>query len=289
MKRVLVIGANGMLGGVVHRVLTSSDKLEVVATTRGGGNGTLAFDADQDSISKLLDSARCSWIVNAIGFLDRSIDEDDPESVATAISVNATLPNRLAAAAGPKRRVILIATDGVFSGQNAPYDELSPREADGVYARTKALGEVRSSNVVSLRCSIIGTKQPPSNSLLDWALSQPPGATIAGYDNHRWNGITTLHFAKLCAAVILTEESNLPCLLHVVPGDSVTKAELLQLGLAAFGRKDVTVVAQAALVAMDRTLRSVYPEIGGRLWAEAGYRRAPTIAQMLSELASLGQ
>jgi dTDP-4-dehydrorhamnose reductase len=289
MKRVLVIGAQGMVGGMAHRVLSSNNNLEVVATTRGGNNGTLAFDADRDSISNLLDSARCSWIVNAIGFLNHSIDEDDPRSVAHAISINATFPNRLAAAAGPGRRVILVATDGVFSGNNAPYDERSPRDADGVYARTKSLGEARSSNVLGLRCSIIGTRKPPSKSLLDWALSQPPGATVAGYVNHRWNGITTLHFAKLCLGVILADDPYLPGLLHVVPGDSVNKAELLQLGLAAFGRTDVAVAAEAAPVSVDRTLGTVFPEIGIRLWAEAGYPVVPTIAEMVSELASVEQ
>jgi dTDP-4-dehydrorhamnose reductase len=278
-----------MLGRMVVRVLRSSDRLEVVATTRRGSKGTLAFDAETDSISDLLDSADCSWIVNAIGCLDRSIDENDPRSVATAFSVNATLPSGLAAAIGPGQRVILIATDGVFSGQNAPYDERSPHDGGGVYARTKSLGEVRSPNVFSLRCSIIGTNEPPSKSLLDWALSQAPGATIAGFENHRWNGITSLHFAKLCAAVILADEHYLPHLLHVVPGDSVSKAELLKLGLSAFGREDVTVVPSAARVSVDRTLRSIHPEIGGRLWAEAGYPIAPTIAQMVNELASLSQ
>jgi len=283
------MGANGMLGRMVSRVLSSNENLEVVPTTRRGGHGTLAFDADRDSIAELLESTRCTWIVNAIGFLDRSIDEDGPDSVATAISVNATFPNRLAAAAGPGKHVILVATDGVFSGQRAPYDERSPRDADGIYARTKSLGEARSSNVLALRCSIIGTNKPPSKSLLDWALSQPPGATVAGYDNHRWNGITTLQFARLCSAVILANEPYLPGLLHVVPGDSVSKAELLQLGLAAFGRTDVTVVAEAAPVAMDRRLGTVFPEIGSRLWADAGYPVAPSIAQMVSELASLDQ
>jgi dTDP-4-dehydrorhamnose reductase len=286
--RVLVLGANGMLGATVSRVLASDDRFDVISTTRHGGKGALAFDAGRDAIADLLDLARCSWIVNAIGILERHIDEYDPSSVAAAIDVNASLPNRLVAAAGQGRRVLQISSDGIFSGKRAPYDERSPTDADGVYAKSKALGEVRSDNVLTLRCSIVGVESAPANSLLGWALSQPLGARISGYTNHRWNGITTLHFAKLCAAAILADH-QLPSLLHPVPADSVSKAQLLQLGLEAFGRKDVTVVPEPAAVAVDRTLHTVHPEVIRRLWAAAGYPHQPTIAQMLNELASFGE
>jgi dTDP-4-dehydrorhamnose reductase len=289
MIRVLVLGANGMLGSMVSRILHSTRELEVVASTRHGDDGTLGFDAAQDSIAELLEVARCSWIVNAIGILDSRIDENDPASIATAIDVNANFPNRLAVAAGRVQRVIHIGTDGVFSGQNAPYDERAPRDAEGVYARTKTLGEVHSPNVVTLRCSIIGGEDPPARSLLGWALTQPPGATISGYSNHRWNGVTSLHFARLCAAAIFADIPDIPSVIHIVPGDSVTKAELLDLGLTAFGRNDVTVVEEPAPVAVDRTLSTLYPGVNRRLWAAAGYPIPPTIAEMVSELASFGR
>ena len=277
-----------MLGGMVVRVLASHPALEVVASTRRGGNAALEFDSSRDSIAELLDSAHCDWIVNAIGILDNRIDEDDPQSVATAIDTNATFPNRLAAAAGG-RRVIQISTDGVFSGRNAPYDERAPHDAVGVYARSKSLGVVSSPAFVNLRCSIIGPEEPPASSLLGWALSHPPGATITGYTNHRWNGITTYHFAKLCAATILGDDLDLPVVLHAVPGDAVDKAELLRLLLSAFGRNDVTVVADPAPAPADRTLCTVYPKANECLWAAAGYRRPPTIEEMVRELSTVAQ
>ncbi len=286
MTRVLLLGADGMLGGMVWRLLGSDPEIEVVASTRGGRDGTLAFDAARDSVSELVDAAGCRWIINAVGFLDHRIDPDDPGTIATAVDINASFPNRLAAAAGPERRVILVATDGVFSGRHAPYDEWAPRDADGVYPRSKALGEVRSPHVVSLRCSVIGPEPEPARSLLGWALAQPAGATITGYSNHRWNGITSLHFAQLCRGMIRGDDHDLPSLIHVVPDDSVSKAELLQLALEAFGRGDVTVVAQPAPVAVDRRLGTGYPEVNRRLWAAAGHPGPPTIAQMVAELAS---
>ena len=73
----------------------------------------------------------------------------------------------------------------------------------------------------------------PPRSLLGWLLASSPGASVRGFTDQRWNGITTLHFARLCAAVIDGVEVAQPQ--HVVPGDTVTKAELLELAAAAFG------------------------------------------------------
>ena len=288
MTRVLVLGANGMLGRMVARVLASHPALEVVASTRQGSRAAIKFDSSCDSLREVLDATDCEWIVNAIGVLDSRIDEDDPQSVATAIDTNATFPNRLAAAAGD-RRVIQISTDGVFSGRDAPYDERALHDAPGVYARSKSLGEVSSPTLVNLRCSIIGPEEQPARSLLGWALSQPSGATITGYTNHYWNGITTYHFAKLCAATVLGTAPGLPGVLHVVPGDAVDKAELLRLLLSAFDRDDVTVVADPAPARVDRRLSTVYPEVNESLWAAAGYRSPPTIEEMVGELSVVGR
>jgi dTDP-4-dehydrorhamnose reductase len=288
---VLVLGASGMLGGMVARVLDGEPQLNVTRAARASaGEATIPFDAEQEgSVERLLASARWDWLVNAVGVIKPLIDETDPACVARATAVNETFPQRLAA--GAERagsRVIQIATDGVFSGRSAPYDEETRHDADGVYERSKSGGEVSAPHVLNLRCSIIGPegwREP--RSLLGWALSQPSGARISGYTNHRWNGVTSLHFARLCRGVILAGGLDLPWLLHVVPADTVSKAELLELALQAFGRTDVTASAEPGPIPVDRTLTTRYPEANRRLWAAAGYAEPPRIATMIAELASL--
>ncbi len=275
-----------MLGSMVARVLGGHPDMEVVATSRRRDGENVAFEVGRNSVGELLNSTRCDWVVNAIGVLDRKIDEHDPLSVATAIDVNARFPHLLAAAIRGQR-VINVATDGVYSGSQSPYDESSPHDASGVYGRSKSLGEVQAPGVLNLRCSIIGPETPPSASLLGWALSQPSGATIPGYNDHRWNGVTSLHFAKLCAAVMTATPKDLPATLHVVPGDSVTKAELLRLALDAFGRRDVVVAENPGSRPVDRTLGTLHEELNMGLWAQAGYPRPPLIGDMLQELAEL--
>jgi dTDP-4-dehydrorhamnose reductase len=285
MTKILVLGANGMLGSMLVRVLAEIPEFDVVGSTRSGQSGYRAFEVGRDSVDDLLTSVRCDWVLNAMGVLDRHIEPSDPASVASAVAVNAEFPNRLAVATRGAQQMINFATDGVFSGRRGPYDERAEQDAGGVYARSKGLGEVQAAGVVNLRCSIIGPEEPPAVSLLGWALTQPRGATITGFTNHQWNGLTTFHLGKVCAAIILGEVTGLPSTLHVVPYDTVSKAELLQHSVESFGRTDLTVSPQPAAEAVDRRLGTTYPEINARLWAAAGYARPPTIFEMVSELA----
>lgn len=286
MTKVLVLGAQGMLGSMVADVLGSAPDLDVTTTARhaAAGRRTIGFDARQDSLSAVLD-AGFDWVVNAIGTIKPRIDETSADSVENAIAVNAIFPHRLAAeTAARNQRVIQIATDCVFSGATGSYDEHAPHDPTDVYGKTKSLGEVRAANVVHLRCSIIGPEVPPPSSLLGWILSAEPGAELRGFTDHRWNGVTTLHFAKLCAAVIGGAE--VPAGLHVVPGDTVNKAELLELVLSSFGRDDVTVRHDVGPTSVDRSLATSHPAANQRLWESAGYAEPPTIAQMLAELSA---
>ena len=290
MTKVLVLGAGGMLGGMVARVLAERPKLELTTAARGDravdASRHQRFDALHDPLDSLLGGGRYDWIVNAIGVIKPRIDEKNPASIDNAIAVNALFPYRLAREAAARgQRVIEVATDGVYAGAAGPYDESAPHDPRDVYGKTKSLGEVPADNVWRLRCSIVGPERGPASSLLGWALGAEAGTELTGYDGHRWNGITTLHFARLCAAIVAGAEVP-PGLQHVVPADSVSKAELLELALEAFGRTDISVRRTPGPGApVDRTLATRDPAANERLWAAAGYERPPTIEAMLHELA----
>lgn len=291
MIKVLVLGAGGMLGSMVTRVLVESPEFELTTAARGDGALEAArhrrFDAIDDSLSSLLDRDRYEWIVNAVGVIKPRIDETLPGSIENAVAVNALFPYRLAREAASRgQRVLQIATDGVYAGADGPYDESAPHDPHDVYGKTKSLGEVPADNVWHLRCSIVGPERGSPASLLGWALGAEPGTELTGYDGHRWNGITTLHFAKLCGAIIARTQA--PNIQHVVPADSVSKAELLELALDAFGRTGITVRHIPGPGApVDRTLATRDPAANAQLWRAAGYERPPTIAAMLNELADV--
>lgn len=273
MTRVLLLGVTGMLGEMVGRVLGEQDGLELVATDRA------RFDARAGDPRVLLEEVDPDWVVNAIGVTKPHIDHASADSVAAALDVNARFPFALAEAARLQgARVIQIATDGVFSGESGGYREDAPHDAFDVYGKSKSLGEVPAANVVHLRSSIIG-----AGWLVGWLLGQPQGARVPGYADQVWNGVTTWHFGRLCAGIV-REQPDLPSPLHVVPADTVTKAELLEVIARAFGREDLTIEPQASPAAVDRSLATLHPEANATLWRAAGYDAAPTIATMVDEL-----
>jgi dTDP-4-dehydrorhamnose reductase len=262
MPSVLVLGAQGMLGRAVAGELRAAG-LEVLAPARSD------FDVRRDDPAAL---PRADWVVNAIGLLRSRIDEADPASIRAAFEVNAEFPRRLAETGA---RIVHITTDAVFSGAGgAPYDERAPHDALDAYDAP---------HVVNLRCSIVGPEPPPGRSLLAWLLGQPRGARVDGYANHRWTGVTTLHLARLIRASL---DTPLPNLLHTVPADAVTKAELLTLLARAFGRDDLEIVPVEAPQAIDLRLATMHGDALASLWRAAGYDEAPTIAAMVDELAA---
>jgi dTDP-4-dehydrorhamnose reductase len=284
MRSVLVLGAEGMLGSMVTSVLGGRSDLEVAAAARSAREGRLRFEVGDD-VGELLDAAGCDWIVNALGLVKPRIDERSSASVRQAIEVNALFPHELAAAAGNRGlRVIHIATDGVFSGRQGAHDEDAMHDALDVYGKTKSLGEATGDNVLNLRCSIVGPGEQTGGSLLRWLVSQPPGARVTGFTNHRWNGVTTYHFARLCAGIV-REDLRLPGTLHVVPQDVVSKADLLELLTEAFGRQDITIAREPAPLAVDRSLVTKHPEANEAVWQAAGYPVPPDVDQMVGELA----
>jgi len=297
MPSVLVLGGTGMLGSMVVDQIRAMTGLDVAVTTRTGAPATpaaaqfkhLAFDAQHDDPSVLLRGLPAeTWVINAIGMIKPHISESDRASRVQALRVNGLFPHDLAAAAEDVgARVIQIATDCVYSGTTGGYDENAVHDALDIYGKTKSLGEVPSPAMMHLRVSIIGPELSGHVSLLDWFRGLPSGASITGFDNHLWNGVTTMHYARLVLGAI-TNERFTPGIAHVVPNKVVTKAEMMQLFSQAFDRRDVEITVAPAKQGIDRTLSTVDPSENARRWTDAGYETVPTVGDMITELADTG-
>lgn len=278
-KRVLVLGITGMLGSMVETVLRSATRYDVRGTARqtetervleSPPSGPYAFDAERDddaALRRIVEDFRPSFIINCIGVIKPYCHDDDPAGIRRAIVVNALFPYRLAATAQRVgARVIQIATDCVYSGSTGNYDERAPHDPLDVYGKTKSLGEVRAANVLHLRTSIIGPERSRSTSLFEWFLSQPDGATVPGFNDHRWNGVTTLQFAELCHQIIERGAQYFEALVaqapvhHVVSNEAVTKYELLQM-LARVFTKEVRIERVVSGAPVDRTLSTVFHQL----------------------------
>jgi dTDP-4-dehydrorhamnose reductase len=293
---VAVLGGSGMLGSMTVDWLCRDRSLTVIATVRTPkllqefrdrcrAAEWRLFDVKHLKLADLLDVIRGSeWVINCIGIIKPYIHDDNAVETEHAILTNALFPHLLASAADQAGcHVLQIATDCVFSGQKGQYLEHDKHDALDVYGKTKSLGEVFSDKVHHLRVSIIGPEPLRHASLLDWFLHQPRGSSVSGYTNHRWNGITTMHFARLCHG-LMTHQSRLAHLHHVVPAGAITKAELLHCIAENYRRDDIRITPTEAPTGADRTLATADPTLNRELWAVAGHPQPPSVAQMVAEL-----
>ena len=260
MAKILVLGKTGMLGSMIYEYLIQSSKHTVVATARK------QFDVDkfsikQDDFSYLLDF---DYIINCIGIVKPYCKDTDPIGKRKAILVNALFPHILSAYCKKSgAKLIQIATDCVYSGKYGNYNEDATHDAEDVYGKTKSLGEVYDGNVLNIRCSIIGPELQNNLGLLEWFLHQDEKAPLRGYSNHKWNGVTTLQFAKLCLKIIenniFSELIKRSHLYHFTPNNTVSKYELLNLFQEVF-KKNITINPAESEQAIDRTLATKYPQ-----------------------------
>ena len=284
MTNVLILGGTGMLG---HAVIDEFRGFEgTVKFTSRTGSG-IPFDVLTDSVKNLASHISAGdYIINCLGITKPHIDDRNEHVVARATQVNSLFPAELALfAEHSDAKIIQIATDCVFSGRKGHYLETDTHDAEDVYGKTKSKGEVVSPNVMHIRVSTIGREINRSTLLLEWVLSHPQAATISGYTDHFWNGVTTNHFAKVVRGIIEQDEFK-SGLAHLVPGNELSKAELVRKIASAFGRSDLIVKDTESGRPINRTLATNDPELNKRLWDGAGYPEIPTIEQLIAEIAS---
>lgn len=232
MRKVLVLGSTGMLGHQVVLRLAQNPDFEVfdLSFRNKFREETIICDVtDFDKLAHVIADVQPDFIVNCIGILIKGSNENPKNS----ILINAYLPHFLAAQ-GDKigAKVVHISTDCVFSGKKGGYLESDFRDADDVYGRGKALGEINNENHLTLRTSIIGPElKANGEGLFHWFMSQ--SNEVNGYSQAFWGGVTTVELAKIVEFSIV---NNLSGLFHVTNQKAISKFELLQLFNKEFDR-----------------------------------------------------
>lgn len=288
MAKVLILGGTGMIGSGLARAFAERD-YDVRITNRSGNPiadlpavKVSRFDALTDDLGQLLAQVSPGdYVINCIGLVKAQIDDSSRASRDKAVALNTEFPSRLAAIAEAKDlRVIQMATDCVYSGISSSHTESAPHDAHDVYGKTKSLGEVPSPAVMNLRVSVIGHG---TQGLYHWVASQPTGASIQGYTDHIWNGISSASYGRILVGLVAHSLFKAG-VQHIVPADSIDKDALVRLIASHEGRADLQIVAKKSGKAVDRTLATEQPDFNQKLWAAAGYSSIPTIAQLVAEI-----
>lgn len=260
-KKVLILGATGMLGHALFRQYLERDDLDVHATVRSIEGIEKCFspefmkrlqkgvDADNfDTIVRAVTAVEPDVVINCIGLINQLPVANDPLSV---ISINSLLPHRIALlckAAGI--RMIHISTDGVFDGKKGMYTESDEVNISDIYGMSKFLGEVRYPHCLTLRTSIIGNELRRKSGLVEWFLAQ--NGKVRGYSRAMYSGFPTIEFAKIISDYILPND-NVAGIYHV-SSDPISKYDLLCLIADSYAKK--IKIEPSDEVVIDRSLDS---------------------------------
>lgn len=298
MKSVLILGSSGMLGQGVISALINYNDINLAVTVRNKKKldefkkrklfnkvkKIFVFDVnkikDHIKIKKIF--SKYNYIINCIGVIKPEINQMVSSSIRNAIYINSIFPSILSnSLKNNKIKIFQIATDCVFSGNEGSYIESSKHDDLDIYGISKSIGEIKSKNFYNLRTSIIGREYKTKKSLLEWFLNQNENK-INGFDNHKWNGVTTNIFGEIIYAII-KNNIKIPNNLHIVPKNTVTKYQLLNLFKKKFKTK-TKIKKYKAKSKVDRSLSTVHLKIVDKIWNKTILKKRPTIDEMIERL-----
>lgn len=236
-KKVLLLGATGMAGHVAYNYLDKTGRYEIVDVVFRNKltSKSIVLDVtDKSATGDLVKAVKPDIIVNCIGVLIKG-SQQYPDN---AIYINAYFPRLLERLASETdAKLIHVSTDCVFSGKKGNYSEDDFRDADDVYGRSKALGEIINEKDLTIRTSIIGPElKQNGEGLFHWFMQQD--GEINGFTKAIWGGVTTLELAKAIDTAIT---NNLNGLVHLSNGKGINKYDLLHLFKEIWEKNDVNV------------------------------------------------
>lgn len=172
MKKILIIGSQGMLGQSLVKILSRDKSISVV--TAALANADYMFDfLDDNYLTKSVNAIRPDVLINAAAIVGLPQCEIDP---GMAYSVNTRLPGKLAELCDNLGCYFIhISTDHYYChDRDKKHLENDKITLKNEYARTKYLGEqliALYSQSLIVRTNIVGYRNNPSKlTFLEWCI-----------------------------------------------------------------------------------------------------------------------
>jgi dTDP-4-dehydrorhamnose reductase len=258
--KVLVLGASGMLGNAVMRIMHEKQDIDVYGTIRSDKlpqifpseiAKKIIVNCDvlnTDSLLSVFKEVKPDVVVNCVGLVKQLAMANDP---LITLPINAMLPHQIARLCESyNARLIHISTDCVFSGELGNYKETDTSDATDLYGKSKFIGEVDYPHAVTLRTSIIGHELAHAHGLISWFLSQQ--GSCKGYQKVIFSGLPTVVLAMIIRDVVLAHP-ELHGVYHVA-AEPISKYDLLCL-VAKVYAKNINIIADEQQV-LDRSLNA---------------------------------
>lgn len=253
-KKILLLGATGMAGHVAYHYLKETNKYEiidVVFRNKLTADSIILDVTDKHATEELIKTVKPDIIVNCIGILIKG-SRQHPDN---AIYINAYFPHLLERLSSEiDAKLIHISTDCVFSGNKGNYSENDFRDADDIYGRSKALGEIINEKDLTIRTSIIGPElKKNGEGLFHWFMQQ--SGEINGFTKAIWGGVSTLELAK---SIDIAISNNLTGLVHLSNGKGISKFELLNLFKKIWNQLDIDILPFQGKLVDKSLMKSEY-------------------------------
>lgn len=203
--RVLLIGANGMLGQSIIRCF--SHQPNIVLYTAARNNADFSFDfMDEQLLQACFAEVKPTICINAAAIVGLDLCEQD---IGAAYLVNGRLVERLASYCRKNNTYFIqISTDHYYIGDGRQqHDEYDPITLVNEYARTKYVGEcfaLTYQNGVVLRTNIVGFRGIESRpTFLEWLLdSLHKNRELNLFTDFFTSSIHTKQFSKILLDIL---------------------------------------------------------------------------------------
>ncbi len=228
MKKVLILGKDGMLGTTVFKFFKYIPDMSITGLSFRLTKNPIEY---KDVFEKYLVSH--DFVINCIGAIPQKTSD---------YSINYSLPEALISFCSESgTKMIQPSTDCEFDGNLSAgklYSVTDNPDSTTEYGLSKILG----SNIVLksglgkvIRTSIIGLSPVGGKGVLDWFLKQE-GTNVFGYEDHYWNGVTTLEWA-MAAHHLINNYDTSPNLIQL-GSTPITKADLLRIFRKVFNKRN---------------------------------------------------
>lgn len=226
-KRILIIGADGMLGQALSKECRQQGH-HVFCSTRN--NPALSFDLlHPEHFPALLDQAAPDIVINAAALIDLSYCENNPD-ISHVVNGEAVC---VMANACHQRDIMFvhISTDHFFTSDGPkPHSEDAPMHLLNVYAKSKAHGEACAAPYAKsliVRTNITGFRgKENAPTFIEWAVNALRGDDpINGFDDFYTSTIDTVSFSRALLDLI---SHNTYGLINLACSEITSKYEFLK-------------------------------------------------------------
>jgi dTDP-4-dehydrorhamnose reductase len=215
--KLIILGSNGMMGSML---VFYCKKFMIEHQAYSKSDFNVLMDPVETLQAKLTESSKSYVFINCIGCIpQRKYTEEE------YLKINQQFPHELAEFCQKHSyRLVHVSTDCVFSGKLPNRCESDITDSPTLYGRTKYKGEPVYGTTI--RCSILGPERSTGFGFFSWFLTAPD-ATINGFVNHFWNGVTTYELASdICRGI---QDNTLPDgLVHVFSQNTLSKYHILK-------------------------------------------------------------